>query len=579
MEPLHYFQKIHSATHKHYETLRAFFLENMTAEEAAEKFGYSPTTIYSLVKDFRRRLKTESPEALFFKQPKKGRAFRTDRAKLATLVIALRKKNFSVPDIKAVLDAQGTTVSEGTIFQILRRDGFARLPRRDKQLRAQVELPKLEARKSELLKIGPERFSSGGVGLLCFWPYLQKYSIDTVIEQSSYPETKRIKRISSIYAFLALKLSNIRRYSVDDIWCMDRGLGLFAGLNVLPKAAWFSSYSHRITREMNLSFLKDLHRLWQANNLLGDTCNLDFTTIPYWGENTHLENNWSGKRHQALAGMLAVLAQDPDSGIIDYGDTDVLHKNKHQVVLEFLDFYRAGRPPGDDLKYLVFDSKFTTYENLRKLDQKGIKFITIRRRGKNIVEAINAIPVSMRKRIRVPCAGNKSRWLSVYDQKVRLNKYGEIRQIAITGHGKIKPALVITNDEEIDVEAVIRKYCRRWLVEKGIAEQIEFFHLNRVSSSMVIKVDFDLTMTIVTHNLYRLLALDLGRYSHLTASNLYERFIMNSGEVIIGDEAVVVRLKKKRNLPAVLMALKHYENQRYRLLGNKKLIFEGATIS
>ena len=150
MEPLQYFQKIHSATHKQYETLRAFFPENMTAEDVAEKFGYSPATIYSLVKDFRRRLKTESPESLFFKQPKKGRAFRRDRDKLTTLVIALRKKNFSVPDIKAILDAQGMTVSEGTILQILRQDGFARLPRRDKQIRAQVELPKLEARKSIL---------------------------------------------------------------------------------------------------------------------------------------------------------------------------------------------------------------------------------------------------------------------------------------------------------------------------------------------------------------------------------------------------------------------------------------------
>jgi hypothetical protein len=34
---------------------------------------------------------------------------------------------------------------------------------------------------------------------------------------------------------------------------MDRGGGLFAGLNVLPKTAWFSSYSSATTREMNVS--------------------------------------------------------------------------------------------------------------------------------------------------------------------------------------------------------------------------------------------------------------------------------------------------------------------------------------
>ena len=50
---------------------------------------------------------------------------------------------------------------------------------------------------------------------------------------------------------------------------------------------------------MNVNFLKSLHKIWEENNLLGDTSNLDFTTIPYWGEDTHLENNWSGKKKQS----------------------------------------------------------------------------------------------------------------------------------------------------------------------------------------------------------------------------------------------------------------------------------------
>ena len=61
-----------------------------------------------------------------------------------------------------------------------------------------------------------------------------------------------MSRLNSLLSFIALKLSGVRRYSHDDVWCMDRGLGFFAGLNVLPKAAWLTSYSHRVTREMNL---------------------------------------------------------------------------------------------------------------------------------------------------------------------------------------------------------------------------------------------------------------------------------------------------------------------------------------
>jgi len=86
--------------------------------------------------------------------------------------------------------------------------------------------------------------------------------------------------------------------------------------------------------------------------------------------------------------MLGVLAQDPDSGIIDYRDTDLMHKNQVGVVLEYLDFYKQNSTGGKQLKHLVFDSKFTNYQNLSRLDDRDIKFITICRRGKKIIEQI-----------------------------------------------------------------------------------------------------------------------------------------------------------------------------------------------
>ncbi len=66
---------------------------------------------------------------------------------------------------------------------------------------------------------------------------------------------------------------------------------------------------------------------------MSDTANLDFTTIPDWGEDdSHLENHWSGTRQKALSSMLAIFAHEPQSGIITYGDTSVRHQNKDKVV-------------------------------------------------------------------------------------------------------------------------------------------------------------------------------------------------------------------------------------------------------
>jgi hypothetical protein len=62
-----------------------------------------------------------------------------------------------------------------------------------------------------------------------------------------------------------------------------------------------------------------------------------------------------------------------------------------------------------------------------------------------------------------------------------------------------------------------------------------FFYLNEVSSSMVIKVDFDLTMSILAYNLYRVLANDLIGYEHNTPHTLYEKFINNNGNIEINS--------------------------------------------
>jgi hypothetical protein len=279
--------------------------------------------------------------------------------------------------------------------------------------------------------------------------------------------------------------------------------------------------------------------------------------------------------------MLAVLAHDPDSGLIDYGSADVLQKDESAVVLEFLDFYRQGdKKKENKLRYIIFDSKFTNYENLRKLDQYQVKFITIRRRGKLLLERIGNLPASGWKNIRVECAGNKQRMLRVYDEMAFLNGYDkDIRQITITGNGKIKPAIIITNDTDLQVELIVRKYARRWMVEKTISEQIDFFHLNLVSSSMVIKVDFDLTMSILAYNLYRLFSHELGRYTNLTAQTLYDKFVLNGADIEIGENEIKVQLKKKRQLPLILETMPKFKKQKYIMLGNKKLIFEGATYS
>jgi len=579
MEPEKFFARPQNTAQKQYEALRAFYAEKCPGEEVAKRFGYTLSSFYSLTRDFKRNLAHDNPEQHFFVSKATGRKPKNDTSEANQLIINLRKKYLSVPDIKAIMDIQGKTASEGYIYSLLKKEGFARLPRRRNSIREKAgSVLKIEAPRSFMLDFTPESFAGqNSLGILCLLPYLQQYGIDRLIQESDYPETSTISRLSSILCFVALKLSNVRRYSADDIWCMDRGLGLFAGLNVLPKTGWYTSYSHRVTRSMNRELLKGLHRILLRKGLFSDTANIDFTTIPYWGDDSHLENNWSGTRNKALASISAVLAQDPDSGILTYGDTNIRHEQKNDVSIEFLDFYNSKG--GNDLKYLVFDSKFTTYKNLAKLGN-DIKFLTIRRRGKKIVEELNQKPPSSWKKVRVIMANGKGRILRVNDEEIFLKDYGnKIRQVAITGHGKIKPALLITNDFDMPCDKLIRKYTRRWLVEKCISEQIEFFHLNRVSSSMVIKVDFDLTMSILAHNILRLFAMDLPGYSHNSDYTLYKKFLSMTGSVQIETDQIKVDMKKKRNLPLLLTSMEKFKNTKINIFENRTLSIQGDSTS
>jgi hypothetical protein len=92
---------------------------------------------------------------------------------------------------------------------------------------------------------------------------------------------------------------------------------------------------------------------------------------------------------------------------------------------------------------------------------------------------------------------------------------------------------------------------------------------------MVIKVDFDLVMTILAHNIYRLFALMLQRYDHFSDERIYEKFITNNGDISISAESdtINVELKKKRDLPFIIELMKNFDQTRYPWLGNKKVKF------
>ena len=86
-------------------------------------------------------------------------------------------------------------------------------------------------------------------GLFAFWPLLAQLGFDDLVKRADYPGSEMVPATSALLSLLALKLIDKERHSHISDFNFDEALGLFAGLNILPKATFATDYSYRTARE------------------------------------------------------------------------------------------------------------------------------------------------------------------------------------------------------------------------------------------------------------------------------------------------------------------------------------------
>jgi len=183
MTPKLFFESPENIAHRQYEALRALFYEGKSAQEVAQQFGYRISTLYSLARDFKSGFKQGNcAKKQFFVESKAGRKPHKGLHDLRDLIVTLRKKYLSVENIKSILDAHNKKTSESTIYKIIRAEGFARLPRRNRLIQEQTKAEvTLIAPPSHRLEYADEQFTTGNAGILSFIPYHQQCSVGRAI--------------------------------------------------------------------------------------------------------------------------------------------------------------------------------------------------------------------------------------------------------------------------------------------------------------------------------------------------------------------------------------------------------------
>ena len=405
------------------------------------------------------------------------------------------------------------------------------------------------------LDLTPRQFRTKFGGLFLFMPYLAAVPLDKIFHQADLPGSGMIPAGQAMRSLLALKLFGNARHSHVMSSVLDEGLALFAGLNVIPKRSFLTEYSCRIDPG---SYPK-LMRLWfDAMKPLGlergSSFDLDFHTIPFHGEDALMEKHYVSKRSRRQKGILAFLAQDAATHVFCYANAQLRKEDQNDEILRFVDFWkeRSGHYPEE----LIFDSRLTTYANLNRLDKKNIAFITLRRRTAKMLRAIEQEPISAWRRIELEGVARAYRTPRILDRKVTLQGYkGLIRQISITDLGHEEPTLMLTNQLRRSAAKLIGRYAQRMIIENNIADGIDFFHMDALSSAVAMKVDCDLQLTLMASSLYRLLGAQIGNgYKTAKSRHIFRDFIDATALVTIDGQHIQIKFQKRAHNPYLIAA-------------------------
>jgi len=560
---------------RQYEALRAYLIDEEPSGDVARRFGYSPGAFRVLCYQFRH---DPLKRASFFRQPHRGPQSSPARDRVRDLAVAMRKRNLSVYDMQRELSAAGHTISINSLTVLLREEGFSRLPRRADDERPVTVKPEIaDVADVRRLDLSPGSFRTPLAGLFLFLPLLDRINLQAVVTAAGLPTSQMIPAAQAVRSLLALKLIGTERKSHVMDLVTDRAIALFAGINVVPKRSYLAAYSSRIDHKVCLRFMEAwLDQVEQAGLPHGASFDLDFHSVPANTTQEPLEKHYVSSRSRSQKGILVFLARDAEQRVLRYADAGVTKGEQAGEILQFVRFWKkhTGNVPAE----LVFDSQLTTYQKLSELNREGICFITLRRRSEKMLREIYSQPDSAWQRISLPALTRIYRNPKVLESRVTLPGYeGELRQLTVMELGHEEPTVLLTNHRKLGPVELLTRYAQRMLIENGISEAVQFFHIDALSSMVGMKVDFDMQLTLTASSLYRMMALRIGReYSHSQAKTVFRNLLDLSGKVEITTASVVVTLDKRAHNPYLVASGLADQPTSMPWFGNKKLIIQFA---
>ncbi len=273
----------------------------------------------------------------------------------------------------------------------------------------------------------------------------------------------------------------------------------------------------------------------------------------HWGRDPVLEKHYVPSRSQRARSVLTFFAQDTGTHNLVYASADLSKATQAREAIAFCDHWK--QVSGADPKMLIMDQKVATQEVLGELDQRGVKFATLRMRSASLMKHINGLDSKDYKTITLDRPGPHNRPKVHEDPAVALTSYpGTVRQLIVTGLGRDQPTVIITNDDQITTRALVQQYARRMTIEQRLAEIIRAFCADALSSTVNLNVDLDVMLAVLAHALTAALRSRLPGYATVTPDTIQRRFLETPGQIITSADAVTVRLERRAFSPVLRSA-------------------------
>ena len=565
-----YYTKPSSLRQKQYEAIRAVVIDHQTLDIAAKKFGYKSDKLYTLIRN------AAQGKIELFSIVRRGPKGRKTSLEVQDKIISLRKNRLSTIDIQQQLQKQKIELSSRTIERILKDAGFSKLKRRTNKELGRTNRNKIIPSRCEQInfdKLKPFNIDCPAAGAYLFLPYIIESGILNIVKKCNLPKSSSIDSTRACLSILLLKLIGNQRLSHMDKYDHEPALGVFAGLNILPKSTYMNTYSCRTSEQILLTLQEELIKKFMVNFSQlygGEFINLDFHSIPHYGEDSEMEKVWCGARGKTMKGANTVFAQDSVNNIILYTRSDILRKEECEEVKRFVDYWKKVK--GGLSETLVFDCKFTKYSVLEDLNNKGVKFITLRKRHKNLIKEALDIPKENWQRIKIAIPKRKHQNVLIHESKIILTKDKKsFRQFIIKGNGRQQPTFIITNDLVLSSKKVLEVYAKRWHIENKLSELVSFFNLNALSSPLMIRIHFDILWTFIADTLYHRLKRDLRRFENCNAKSIFKKFIDVPGRLVYDGKKFQIKIRKRAYTPILKSVNKLNEPFKIPWLNNRTI--------